>query len=104
MLRCCRQATSRAANASPLSGIPASTTTRHLIRKKQLGSRLFSTTKTCNADFTHAVIGAGVVGLAVARRLQMVEGANVVLIEKHGMVGSETSARNSEVSGITFLH
>lgn len=34
----------------------------------------------------------------------MVEGANVVLIEKHGMVGSETSSRNSEVSGIISLH
>jgi L-2-hydroxyglutarate oxidase LhgO len=38
--------------------------------------------------------------LAVARRLQQVDGARVVLIEKHGMVGSETSSRNSEVRHI----
>lgn len=60
--------------------------------------RTFATSSPLNADFTHAVIGAGAVGLAIARRLQQIEGAQVVLIEKHGMVGSETSSRNSEVS------
>ncbi|CAK1361418.1 L-2-hydroxyglutarate dehydrogenase, mitochondrial [Cercospora beticola] len=60
-------------------------------------SRCFSSSTARHADFTHAVIGAGAVGLAIARRLQQVEGAQVVLIEKHGMVGSETSSRNSEV-------
>lgn len=60
-------------------------------------ARCFSSTPSHNADFTHAVIGAGAVGLAVARRLQQVEGAQVVLIEKHDMIGSETSSRNSEV-------
>ena len=59
--------------------------------------RSFSSTSQRHADFTHAVIGAGAVGLAIARRLQQVEDAQVVLIEKHGMVGSETSSRNSEV-------
>lgn len=59
--------------------------------------RYFSSTPSQRADFTHAVIGAGAVGLAIARRLQKVDGAQVVLIEKHGMVGSETSSRNSEV-------
>jgi glycine/D-amino acid oxidase-like deaminating enzyme len=62
-----------------------------------LNTRHFSSSTTRNADFTHAVIGAGAVGLAIARRLQQVEGASVVLIEKHGMVGTETSSRNSEV-------
>ena len=61
-------------------------------------TRLFSSSTAHHADFTHAVIGGGAVGLAIARRLQQVEGAQVVLIEKHGMVGSETSSRNSEVS------
>jgi glycerol-3-phosphate dehydrogenase len=60
-------------------------------------TRHFSSSTIRNADFTHAVIGAGAVGLAIARRLQQVEGASVVLIEKHGMVGTETSSRNSEV-------
>lgn len=59
--------------------------------------RNFASTASRRADFTHAVIGAGAVGLAIARRLQQVDGAQVVLIEKHGMVGSETSSRNSEV-------
>jgi len=61
-------------------------------------SRCFSTTATRQADFTHAVIGGGAVGLAIARKLQQRDGVSTVLIEKHGMVGSETSSRNSEVS------
>ena len=60
-------------------------------------SRLFSTSTPRNADFTHAVIGAGVVGLAIARKLQARDGVSTVLIEKHGAVGTETSSRNSEV-------
>ena len=60
-------------------------------------SRCFSTTATRHADFTHAVIGGGAVGLAIARKLQQRDGVSTVLIEKHGMVGSETSSRNSEV-------
>lgn len=75
-------------------GLTVKTLFRHPIIPRP---RSFSTTSSQNADFTHAVIGAGVVGLAVARRLQQVEGAQVVLIEKHGMVGTETSSRNSEV-------
>ena len=59
--------------------------------------RTFTTTHQRQADFTHAVIGGGAVGLAIARRLQQVEGAQVVLIEKHPTVGTETSSRNSEV-------
>lgn len=59
--------------------------------------RLFSTSVSRQADFTHAVVGAGAVGLAVARQLQSREGASVALIEKHGSVGTETSSRNSEV-------
>lgn len=59
--------------------------------------RTFSTTASHHADFTHAVIGAGVVGLAVARQLQGRHGASTVLIEQHNAVGTETSSRNSEV-------
>jgi 2-hydroxyglutarate dehydrogenase len=60
-------------------------------------SRSFSSSIKRNADFTHAVVGGGVVGLAIARKLQARDGASTVLIEKHGSVGTETSARNSEV-------
>lgn len=42
------------------------------------------------------VVGAGVVGLAVARRLAMA-GREVIVVEAEDMMGSHTSARNSEV-------
>lgn len=47
-------------------------------------------------DIDTVVIGAGVVGLAVARALQR-SGREVMVIERHAGVGRETSARNSEV-------
>jgi len=43
-----------------------------------------------------AVIGAGVIGLAIARRLAM-EGREVVVLEAERAFGTHTSARNSEV-------
>ena len=78
---------------------------------------MFSTSAPRHADFTHAVsdqvshwtsgladegfhskvIGAGVVGLAIARQLAGRDGTSTVLVEKHGAVGTETSSRNSEV-------
>ena len=42
------------------------------------------------------VIGAGVVGLAVARRLAMA-GLETIILETQPIIGSETSSRNSEV-------
>lgn len=42
------------------------------------------------------VIGAGVVGLAVARALAQ-SGRDVLVLERHGAFGTETSSRNSEV-------
>jgi L-2-hydroxyglutarate oxidase LhgO len=42
------------------------------------------------------VVGAGVVGLAVARRLALA-GREVIVLEKADMIGTETSSRNSEV-------
>ena len=42
------------------------------------------------------VVGAGVVGLAVAARLAQ-QGLEVVVLEQHDCIGSETSSRNSEV-------
>jgi L-2-hydroxyglutarate oxidase LhgO len=42
------------------------------------------------------VIGAGVVGLAVARALAL-RGREVVVVERHAAIGMETSSRNSEV-------
>ena len=43
-----------------------------------------------------AVIGAGVVGLAIAHRLART-GRDVIILEKNDHIGMETSARNSEV-------
>jgi L-2-hydroxyglutarate oxidase LhgO len=51
------------------------------------------------------VIGAGVVGLAIARRLAFA-GREVLVLEAAGSIGTETSARNSEVihAGIYYPH
>jgi L-2-hydroxyglutarate oxidase LhgO len=47
-------------------------------------------------DFDCAVIGAGVVGLAVARALALA-GRDVLVLESEGGIGTGTSSRNSEV-------
>ena len=60
--------------------------------------REFASSASRSADFTHVVIGAGAVGLAVARKLAERDGTSTLLIERHGAVGTETSSRNSEVS------
>jgi L-2-hydroxyglutarate oxidase LhgO len=51
------------------------------------------------------VIGAGAVGLAVARQL-VLSGIDTVILEKNNHIGMETSARNSEVihAGIYYPH
>ena len=47
-------------------------------------------------DAEITIIGAGVVGLAIAEKVSK-EHSNVFLIEKHPTFGQETSSRNSEV-------
>ncbi len=49
---------------------------------------------TMDADIT--IIGAGVVGLAIAQEVSE-KNSNVFMIEKHSSFGQETSSRNSEV-------
>ena len=49
-----------------------------------------------SADVETIVVGAGVVGLATARALSAA-GHEVVVLEQHDLIGSETSSRNSEV-------
>ncbi len=44
----------------------------------------------------YVIVGAGVVGLAVARALALA-GREVIVVEKHPAIGMETSSRNSEV-------
>jgi L-2-hydroxyglutarate oxidase LhgO len=48
------------------------------------------------ADVETIVIGAGVVGLAIARALAA-RGQHVMVLEQHALIGSEISSRNSEV-------
>ncbi|KAL4975116.1 Sac2 family-domain-containing protein [Aspergillus desertorum] len=59
--------------------------------------RQFSTTRASSADVTHAIIGGGVVGLAVARQLASRPHTSTILLERHDAPGTETSSRNSEV-------
>jgi L-2-hydroxyglutarate oxidase LhgO len=49
------------------------------------------------------VVGAGVIGLAVARRLAR-GGREVLVLERNGAIGSETSSRNSEVIHAGIYH
>ncbi len=49
-----------------------------------------------STDIETIVIGAGVVGLAIARALA-IAGHEVLVVEQHDLIGSETSSRNSEV-------
>ena len=42
------------------------------------------------------IIGAGVIGLAISRKLAQ-EGKNILIIEEQGQIGSVTSSRNSGV-------
>ena len=54
-------------------------------------------------DFKICIIGAGVVGLAIAAKLSK-EYDNIIVVEKHTKFGQETSSRNSEVihSGVYY--
>lgn len=56
------------------------------------------------SDIECVVVGAGVVGLAVARALAM-QGRDTIIVEKEAVIGAETSSRNSEVihAGIYYL-
>ncbi|OQU97899.1 hypothetical protein CLAIMM_03765 isoform 2 [Cladophialophora immunda] len=76
---------------------PIPRTAAKLLVRGASRTRSFSTTRALNVDFTHAVIGAGAVGLAIARQLASRTGTSTILIERHGTVGTETSSRNSEV-------
>ena len=49
-----------------------------------------------NADIDIVVVGAGVVGLAVARAFAL-DGRDVIVLEKNAAIGEETSSRSSEV-------
>ncbi|KAI1094868.1 FAD dependent oxidoreductase [Rostrohypoxylon terebratum] len=67
-------------------------------------ARLFTSTASVRADldFTHVIIGGGVVGLSIARALAAHNAEHnpsntTLLLERHAHLGTETSSRNSEV-------
>jgi L-2-hydroxyglutarate oxidase LhgO len=60
------------------------------------GSNFSNKEEGSMADFEIAVIGAGVVGLAIASRLSE-KHPRIVVLEKNEKYGMETSSRNSEV-------
>lgn len=57
----------------------------------------FVRTYSNSLDYSHAVVGGGVVGLAIASELSKISTNRVVVLEKNERVGMETSSRNSEV-------
>ncbi|SCV04233.1 LANO_0G08966g1_1 [Lachancea nothofagi CBS 11611] len=65
--------------------------------RSQRYCRGLATASTGLSDFSHAIIGGGVVGLSIAFELSKVVGNRVLLIEKNVATGLETSSRNSEV-------
>ncbi len=56
-------------------------------------------------DFEYTIIGAGIIGLAIARKLAL-EKKNVLILEKNNSFGEENSSRNSGVihAGIYYNH
>ncbi|CUS22081.1 LAQU0S04e07778g1_1 [Lachancea quebecensis] len=66
-------------------------------RARCIITRAYATSFDAATDYSHAVIGGGVVGLSVAHELSKRSGNKVLLIEKNPSTGLETSSRNSEV-------
>ncbi|KAI5951442.1 hypothetical protein KGF54_004516 [Candida jiufengensis] len=63
----------------------------------RISKRLLHHSIPLGSDFSHIVIGGGIVGIATAAELQKVKGNNVLLVEKNDSLGQETTSRNSEV-------
>ncbi|KAF7730237.1 hypothetical protein EC973_002480 [Apophysomyces ossiformis] len=61
-------------------------------------ARSFSTLQAPHVEVDNLVVGAGVVGLAIAESLTRIRASDTTIIaEKNKYVGEETSSRNSEV-------
>ena len=55
-----------------------------------------------NTDFECVVVGAGIIGLSIARSFSK-RGINVLVLEKNKKFGEETSSRNSGVINENLL-
>ncbi|CAR25743.1 hypothetical protein ZYGR_0A03120 [Zygosaccharomyces rouxii] len=53
--------------------------------------------RSLSAQYSHALIGGGVVGLAIAAELSKVKSNRVILLEKNDRIGMDVSSHNSEV-------
>lgn len=59
--------------------------------------RTFASSALRASEFSHVVIGGGVIGTAISSELQQVKGNEVLLVEQNESVAMETTSRNSEV-------
>lgn len=75
---------------------PASHRLRSLA-SRSLARRCLSSSAALRADYSHAVVGGGAVGLAVAAELARDPSHRVLVVEKNPKAGQETLSRNSEV-------
>ncbi|KAJ2507656.1 hypothetical protein H4217_008742 [Coemansia sp. RSA 1939] len=69
----------------------------HRISPAEAREKLASVRSEDTTSVDHLVIGAGVVGLAVGRRLSQRTGTSTLVVDKNERLGMETSSRNSEV-------
>ncbi|KAH3685800.1 hypothetical protein WICPIJ_003227 [Wickerhamomyces pijperi] len=65
--------------------------------RRHLSTATTATTNSIESDYTHAIIGGGVIGLSIATTLASQAGNRVLLLEKNHKLGQETTSRNSEV-------
>ncbi|CAH6718723.1 hypothetical protein CLIB1444_01S13102 [[Candida] jaroonii] len=60
--------------------------------------RKFHSSTKALSDFSHVIIGGGIIGTSIAAELSKKSTSNnILLIEKEGSLGTETTSRNSEV-------
>ncbi|KAK6456910.1 glycerol-3-phospate dehydrogenase [Scheffersomyces xylosifermentans] len=69
----------------------------NIVLRSLVPKRFFHASSPSRVDFSHVVVGGGVVGTAIASELQAVDGNSVLLVEKNEDLGMETTSRNSEV-------
>ncbi|KAJ3342796.1 hypothetical protein HDU93_000926 [Gonapodya sp. JEL0774] len=68
-----------------------------LLRFLQTSAFHWPENSTPDYEVDHVIVGAGVVGLAIAERLTRTANTSTLIVERHRRPGSECSARNSEV-------